>query len=217
MDKADSNSTKPKQQDHVVLLSHPIATRLNLRRRCRLCLLIATALILGLGLLFLILGLTVFKAKRPITTVDSLSLSDLDFSVNLAAGLGVHLNATLDVGISVRNPNRVGFRYSHSTAFLRYRGNDVGFVPVPDGRIGARETRQLNLTLTLMADRLLSNSAMYSDLISGTLPFQTYIRISGHVRILVKIHVVTYTTCDLQIDLGNRALSQQSCHYKTKL
>ncbi|KAI3473067.1 hypothetical protein Pfo_030359, partial [Paulownia fortunei] len=175
-----------------------------------------TAVILGLGLLFLILGLTVFKAKRPVTTVNSVSLDDLDFSVDIAR-LRVLLNVTLGVGISVNNPNRVGFKYTNSTAFLRYRGNDVGEVPVPSGKIGARDTRSLNLTLTLMADRLLSNSALYSDVISGTLPFQTYIRIAGKVRILFNIHVVTYTTCDLEINLANRTLSNQKCHYKTKL
>lgn len=214
----DDSSTKPKQQDqmgsHSINTSNSSSER---RRRCRLCLLVAALVIVGLGLLLLILGLTVFKAKRPITTVDSVSLADLDFSVDLAGGLRVHLNATLDAGISVRNPNRVGFTYSHSTAFLRYRDTDVGEVPVPDGEIGPRQTRPLNLTLILMADRLLSNSAFYSDVISRTLPFQTYIRIAGHVRLLIKIRVVTYTTCDLEIDLANRALSHQSCRYRTKL
>ncbi|XP_051131815.1 uncharacterized protein LOC127251909 [Andrographis paniculata] len=181
-----------------------------------LCPLVAAAVVMGVGLLFLVLGLTVFKARRPTTSVDSVSLSHLDASLDLAS-LRVNLNVTLDIGLAVGNPNRVGFRYSRSTAFLRYRGNNVGEVPVPDGKIGARETRPLNLTLTLMADRLLSNSALYSDITSGTLPFQTHIRIAGRVRMLFKIHVVTYTTCDLQIELADRALSQQKCRYKTKL
>ncbi|KAK6118167.1 hypothetical protein DH2020_048068 [Rehmannia glutinosa] len=145
-----------------------------------------------------------------------LSLDDLDFSLDIAR-LRVFLNVTLDIAISVNNPNRVGFKYTNSTAFLRYKGNDVGEVPVPAGKIGARDTRSMNLTLTLMADRLLSNSALYTDVISGTLPFQTYIRLAGKVRILFNIHVVTYTTCDLDIDLANRNVSSQKCHYKTKL
>ncbi|KAI3472958.1 hypothetical protein Pfo_030039 [Paulownia fortunei] len=208
----ESSSRSTKQEDK--LMGSPKHRRTNTRRRC-ICLWV-TAVILGLGLLFLILGLTVFKAKRPVTTVNSVSLDDLDFSVDIAR-LRVLLNVTLGVGISVNNPNRVGFKYTNSTAFLRYRGNDVGEVPVPSGKIGARDTRSLNLTLTLMADRLLSNSALYSDVISGTLPFQTYIRIAGKVRILFNIHVVTYTTCDLEINLANRTLSNQKCHYKTKL
>ncbi|KAL3839913.1 hypothetical protein ACJIZ3_024504 [Penstemon smallii] len=185
------------------------------KRCCCICVWITSA-ILGLGLLFLILGLTVFKAKRPVTKINSVGLSDLDVSLDLAR-LRVVLNVTLDIGVSVENPNRVGFRYTNSTAYLRYRGNDVGEVPIGAGRIGARDTRALNLTLTVMADRLLSNSDLYTDALSGTLPFQTYIRMEGKVKILFSIHVVTYTTCDLEIDVLNRTISNQKCRYRTKL
>lgn len=216
---AESSSRPPKQEDKLMhspkhRTTYAAAAATTTRRRC-ICLWV-TALILGLGLLLLILGLTVFKAKRPLTTVNSVALDDLDFSLDITR-LRVLLNVTLDLGISLTNPNRVGFKYSNGTAFLMYRGNDVGEVPVPAGKIGARDTRSLNLTLTLMADRLLSNSALYSDVVSGTLPFQTYIRIAGKVRILFNIHVVTYTTCDLEISVANRTLSNQKCHYKTKL
>ncbi|GER55687.1 late embryogenesis abundant protein [Striga asiatica] len=145
------------------------------------------------------------QVKRPRTSVDFVSLEDLDSSFDFAR-LRLHLNLTLDLRISVTNPNRVGFRYTTSTALLRYRGGEVGQVPVPAGRIGSRDTHTLNLTLTLMADRLLTNSAVYSDAISGTLPLQTYVRLAGKVRILFNFHVVTYTTCDLEIALLNRTV-----------
>lgn len=185
------------------------------RRRIYICLCLI-AFILGLGLLCLILGLTVFKAKRPTTTVDSITLSDVDFSVDVL-GLRVSLNLTLDTDVTLRNSNRVSFKYSNSTCYLRFKGNDVGEVPVPAGRIGARDTRRLNLTLSLMADRLLSSSEFYSDVVSGTLPLQTYIRMSGKVRILFSFHVVAYSTCDLVIDLTSRSIANQSCHYRSKL
>ncbi|XP_073053988.1 uncharacterized protein [Primulina eburnea] len=185
------------------------------RRRKYICLCLIAS-VLGLGLLFLILGLTVFKAKRPTTTVDSITLSDVDFSVDVLR-LRVSLNLTLDTDVTVKNPNHVSFKYSNSACYLRFQGNDVGEVPIPTGHIGARDTRGLNLTLSLMADRLLSNSDFYSDVVSGMLPLQTYIRISGKVRILFSIHVVAYSTCDLVIDLRSRSIANQSCHYRSKL
>ncbi|XP_027173397.1 uncharacterized protein LOC113773067 [Coffea eugenioides] len=172
--------------------------------------------ILVVGLVMLILGLTVFKAKRPVTTVNSVSLRDIDVSVDVFR-LRVLLNVTLDANIAVNNPNRVGFHYANSTAILKYRGQDVGQVPIPAGHIGPRQTLPMNITLTLMADRLLSNSNLYRDVLSGTLPLTTFTRISGYVRILFKIHVVSYTTCDLDVDVGNRRLTNQTCHYRTKL
>ncbi|XP_073049266.1 uncharacterized protein [Primulina eburnea] len=197
-------------------LAYKKERKLTRKRRKRYICLCLIAFILGLGLLCLILGLTVFKPKRPTTTVDSITLSDVDFSVNLLP-LRVSINLTLDTGVTVRNPNRVSFKYSNSTCYLRFKGNDVGEVPLPAGSIGARDTRGLNLTLSLMADRLLSNSEFYSDVVSGTLPLQTYLRISGKVRILFSFHVVTYSNCDLIIDLGSQRIVNQSCHYRSKL
>lgn len=189
------------------------ATKSTNRKRICLC---VTAVTLALGLLLLILGLTVFKAKHPTITVNSVALEDLDFAIDITL-LRVLLNVTLDVSVSVKNPNRVGFKYHDSTAILRHRGNDVGSVPVPAGRIGSDTRKTMNLTLTLMADRLMADRSLYSDVLSGTVPFETYIRISGKVRLIVSIHVVSEATCDFDINLLNRTLSNMNCHYKTKL
>ncbi|KAG8365115.1 hypothetical protein BUALT_Bualt18G0070800 [Buddleja alternifolia] len=150
------------------------------RRSICLCAASTTAVAVALCLLLLILGVTVFKAKHPITTVNSIAIADLDFAGD-AANLRLHLNVILNTSVTVTNPNRVGFTYTNSTAVLKYRGNDVGEVPIPAGTIAARGARDMNLKLTLMADRLLSNSDFYSDVVSGTLPLQTYIRMSGKV------------------------------------
>nr|XP_033511526.1 uncharacterized protein LOC108944785 isoform X1 [Nicotiana tomentosiformis] len=183
-------------------------------RRGRNCCFICLAILLLLGLLFLILGLTVFKAKKPVITVNSVSLRD--FSVDI---LQVHLNVTLQVDLSVKNPNRVGFKYDSTSAILQYKGQVVGDAPIPSGGIGSRETRPMNITLTVMADRLFSNSSLYSDFRSGSgmVPLTTYVKLSGVVRVLFKIHVKTTTSCDLYIDVLNRKLANQTCHYKTKL
>ncbi|XP_059306360.1 NDR1/HIN1-like protein 6 [Lycium ferocissimum] len=186
------------------------------KRRGRNCCYICLAVILLLGLLFLILGLTVFKAKKPITTVNSVSLKDLDVSFDITR-LQVHLNITLQADLSVKNPNRVGFKYDPTSATLQYKGQTIGDAPVPAGSIGARETSPMNITLTVMADRLLSTNGLFSDVRSGILPLTTYVKLSGVVRVIFKIHVKTSTTCDLYIDVLNRKLANQTCHYKTKL
>ncbi|KAH7866324.1 hypothetical protein Vadar_018872 [Vaccinium darrowii] len=187
----------------------------NRKRRRNICL-VVIAVILGLVLLMVILGLTAFKAKHPVTTVNSVALEDLKLDLNM----GVYLNVTLDVNLSIKNPNKVGFKYTNSSALLNYRGQVVGEAPIPASKISAGQTMTMNLTLTILADRLISNPNLYSDVvISGTLPLSTFTRISGKVRILkiIKIHVVAYTTCDINIDVVNRSVTNQSCQYKTKL
>ncbi|XP_073159069.1 uncharacterized protein [Henckelia pumila] len=183
------------------------------RRRC-ICLSATAATVIGLLLLFLILGLTVFKPKDPIINVDSVALSGLHFSIH---NLRVYVNVTINTAVTVKNPNRVGFQHADSTAFLRYRGLEVGQGLIPAGKIGARDSRDMNITLTLFADRLAGDPDFYIDAISGKLPFQTYIRLPGKARLIFNIHVVAYATCDLEIHVLTQALASQTCHYRTKL
>ncbi|KAK7350348.1 hypothetical protein VNO77_08873 [Canavalia gladiata] len=177
-----------------------------------------TGVVIAIVMLMVILALTVFKAKHPVTTVDSVMLQDFHMSLDIAK-LKVDLNVTLDVDVSVKNPNKVGFKYSDSTAHLNYRGQLIGEVPISAGEISSGETKGFNLTLTIMADRLISNAQLYSDFTSGTLPLNTFIRISGKVSILgfIKVHVVSSTSCDFAVNLSNRTVGNQECQYKTKL
>jgi hypothetical protein len=177
-----------------------------------------TSVLIAIVLLIVILALTVFKAKHPVTTVDSLKLQDFNLNLDIAK-LRVDLNITLDVDVSVKNPNKVGFKYSNTTAHLNYRGQLIGEVPIIAGEISSGETKGFNLTLTIMADRLLSNSQLYSDITSGTLPLNTFLIISGKVSILgfIKVHVVSTTSCDFAVNTSNKTVGNQECQYKTKL
>ncbi|GJV27756.1 late embryogenesis abundant protein, LEA-14 [Tanacetum coccineum] len=192
------------------------SSRSSKHGRC-ICLSLALT-ILAIGLIILILALTVFKSKKPVTTVNSVVLNDVNATVNLIP-LRVSLNVSLDVTITVRNPNKVGFSYQNSSAALRYKGHDIGNVPIPAGKIGSDDSKQINLTLTIFADRLLTNIDVYGDVISGNFPVSTYTKIKGKVRILnlFNIHVVSTSTCDLKIDVLNQKIAKQSCHYKNKV
>uniref|UniRef100_A0A2P2MQX3 Uncharacterized protein MANES_08G167100 n=1 Tax=Rhizophora mucronata TaxID=61149 RepID=A0A2P2MQX3_RHIMU len=186
------------------------------RRRRNVCLGTTAAVILAVILLVVILAFTVFKAKRPVTTVDSVKLNNLRISFDFAK-LGVDLNVTLDVDLSVKNPNKVSFRYTNSSASLNYRGKQVGVVPIPAGEISADETKPMNLTVTVMADRLLSDSRLYSDAMTGVLPLNSFTRISGKVRILkiFNIRVISTASCDVTVLISNRTIGQQNCQYKS--
>nr|GMC97706.1 Harpin-induced 1, putative [Ipomoea batatas] len=147
------------------------------RKRRTVCLVVG-ALILLLVIIIIILAFTVFKAKKPVTTVDSVSLADLDLTFDILR-LAVRLNLTLDADVSVRNPNHVGFKYENSSVLLKYRGEDVGDAPIPAGKIGAGQTVPMNISLTIMADRLLTNNQLFTDVRAGTIPLSTFTRISG--------------------------------------
>ncbi|XP_038882665.1 uncharacterized protein LOC120073854 [Benincasa hispida] len=188
------------------------------RRRRNTCIGISIATVVLLVVLIVILAFTVFKAKRPITAINSVTLADLDVSLNLAR-VSVDINVTLIADVAITNPNKVGFSYSNSTAFLNYRGELVGEAPITAGRIDAGQRKEMNITLTIMADRLLKTTTVFSDVVAGTMPLNTYTRISGKVRILgiFNIHVVSTTSCDFNVSISERKVGDQQCNYHTKI
>ncbi|OUZ99645.1 Late embryogenesis abundant protein [Macleaya cordata] len=122
-------------------------------------------------LLIVILGFTVFRAKHTITTVNSIKLKGFWMSLDVPR-VGVDLNVTLNLDLSVKNPNKAGFKYGNGSTLLYYRGDVVGEAEIPAGEISPGETIGMNSTLTVLADRLISKSDVYSDVISGTLPLR---------------------------------------------
>ncbi|KAL4606543.1 hypothetical protein ACB092_09G110400 [Castanea dentata] len=187
------------------------------RNRTCCCIGTTICIIIAIVILILILAFTVFKPKRPVISYNNMSVKDLDVSFDITK-FKVYLNVTLDVDLSVKNPNEAGFKYSDSTAFINYRGQLVGEVPIPADQISAGETKAMNVSLTLLADRLLSNSDIYSDVKSGVVPLNSYIRLPGKVKILgFKIHAVSTSSCDFSVYTSNRTIGDQSCQYKTKL
>ncbi|KAK4755466.1 hypothetical protein SAY87_009223 [Trapa incisa] len=191
---------------------------LRRRRRWLTCCGATVAALIGVALVAVILAFTVFKPKQPVTTVDSVGIKDLAISVDLLR-LRLDINVTLDVGVSVKNPNKVSFRYKNSSALLSYRGREVGEAPIPADKISAGETKPMNLTMTLLADRLLTDSHLYSDVISGQVPLSTSWKISGRVKALkiFPIHVVSAASCELTLFVAKRTVGNQRCEYKTEL
>lgn len=195
----------------------PLPTPRNGRKQRRNKCLAAIALILGIFLTLLILGLTGFKVKRPVTTIHSVVLKELQTSLDIPR-LKAYFNISLDMNLSIKNENKIGFKFTHSCVFLNYRGQVVGDVSIPAGKISADKTVYMDLTVTFMADRLLLMSDLYADVISGTLPVRMSTRISGKVIIgIFKIHAASYTSCDIIIDVKNKSVAKQTCHSKTKL
>ncbi|GAB2303247.1 hypothetical protein Dimus_037242 [Dionaea muscipula] len=182
-------------------------------RRCGGICVVGSFVFTLMVVILVILGWTVLKVRRPVTTVNSVSLQDFQFSLGSLPQINPKINLTLAADVSIKNPNILGMKYTNSSAYVGYRGGVVGQAPLPAGSISGGQTLPLNLTITFMADRLISNSQFLSDVVSnGTLPLTAYTQISGKVSILFfKIHVVSYTTCHLVISVANRNISSNDC------
>lgn len=187
------------------------------RRKCIIIWSSVIGVILLIALILLILSLTVFKPKKPIITVNSVAIKDLDVSLN-PLQLNFSLNLSLALDLTIQNPNKVGAKYQSSSATLRYNGKDVGDVPIPAGRIGSDGKKDMNLTLTVFADKLISDSNVYGDILRGDLLFSTYAKIKAKVRVLFfHISVTSTSTCDVNVDIRSRGIRNQTCHYKNTI
>ncbi|KAG1338907.1 putative Late embryogenesis abundant protein [Cocos nucifera] len=188
------------------------------RHRWRCCVLISAAVLLFVALLLLVLGLTVFRPRHAVTTINSVHLAGLRAGLDVP-NLGVDLNVTLDLDITASNPNHASFRYGNGSADLYYRGNLVGEAAIPPGEVAAGGSVRTEVLLTVMAGRLIGKSAVYADVISGSLPFTTTTEIPGRVTVfgVFKHHMVTSSTCDIVVNVRNRSVENTDCKYKTKL
>ena len=82
-----------------------------------MCLVVALCVAIALVLLGVILALTVFKPRHPITNVDSVRLQNMSLGMDMFS-MSVNVNLTLEVDVSVNNPNKLGFNYYNSSAQL---------------------------------------------------------------------------------------------------
>lgn len=188
------------------------------RGRTRSFVVTFSVVVIVLILLVVMLALTVFKPRKPITRVDSISIKDLHTSLHLFE-MKLNVNLTLNVDVSVENRNKYGFKYYDGSSELNYRGELIGEAPIPNGELPPDETNRMNLTLTLMADRLLTNSHFISDVATGALPLNTLVRISGEVNIfgLIKLHAGATSSCDFSVGLANNTIMGNHCTSKTNI
>ncbi|KAM0953846.1 hypothetical protein DsansV1_C01g0004291 [Dioscorea sansibarensis] len=188
--------------------------RERLRRRC---VLISVATVIALGLLILILALTVFRVRAATTTVTAVHLSGFRVALN-ALSLSVDLNVTLDLAITATNPNHASFKYTEGSAELFYREILVGEVVIPPGEVAAEGIVYTDVVLVMLADRLITNSEVYSDVASGSVTMKTHTRIPGKVTVVgfVTLHMVLYTSCDVIINVVDQTVQNTNCSFRTE-
>lgn len=186
--------------------------------RMTTCLVVTLCAVIAVLLVLVLLAFTVFKPHQPISTVDSIKVEDMNLGMDIFS-MSLTVNVTLDVDVSVNNRNKFGFEYHNSSAQLNYRGTLIGEGPIPNGEILGDEIKGINLTLTIMADRLASNSGVTKDIASGSMPLNTLVRMFGIVKVLgfIKFNVASTSSCDFNLNIANRTIEDNKCTSTTKL
>ncbi|XP_062156580.1 uncharacterized protein LOC133864309 [Alnus glutinosa] len=188
------------------------------RKRCIKCCGYITALVLILAVVIVILIFTVFRVKDPIIKMNGVTVTRLELINNTTIPKpGVNMSLTADV--SVKNPNVASFKYSNTTTTLFYHGTVVGDARGPPGQAKAQRTMQMNITVDIITDRLVSSPNLPADVSSGLLTMSSYSRVPGRVKILgiIKRHVVVKMNCTLTVNISSEAIQEQKCKRKVSL
>lgn len=136
-----------------------------------------TALLLICIVIIIVLSFTVYNVQEPEVRMNGVTLINGTF----ANGGG---NVTLLADISVKNPNHFTFRYGNTTTIVYYHGIEIGESIAPAGKAKARRTMRLNVTMEIMAKRVVDNPKWTADLRDQDLDISSYTRMDGKVKIL---------------------------------
>ncbi|CAJ1937352.1 unnamed protein product [Sphenostylis stenocarpa] len=151
----------------------------NIRlRKFILCFGCATAIVVLLVVIVLVLGFTVYSVKEPEVRMNRVTLLSGTFAN------GATDNVTLLADISVKNRNAFIFRFGNATTDVYYDGAGIGVGASPSGKAKARRTIRVNTTIEIMAKKLLENPNMVTDLKDQAFNVSSYTRIHGKVKIL---------------------------------
>ncbi|KAI4338693.1 hypothetical protein MLD38_023719 [Melastoma candidum] len=158
-----------------------ISAEFDLHRRscCLRCCGCVTALLLILAVTTLVLFFTVLRIKDPVLTAEHVTFHQLLRSTSLGAS-----NFTVEITVSMRNPNAAAFRYENMTTRLYYGGEIVGEGGVvPPGKTGPRGRKQLNVTVEVEGGKVAGAERFVGDWRNGNLSFHTEMRVPGRVKL----------------------------------
>ncbi|PWA80179.1 late embryogenesis abundant (LEA) hydroxyproline-rich glycoprotein family [Artemisia annua] len=175
-------------------------------RKCTICCGIITAILLIIAVIMLILGFTVLHVKNPKINMNSVSIMGFDPP-------NVTTNLTVVADVSVKNTNVAAFKFEKSNSSLLYHGMVVGLGDIPRGVAKARRTLRLNVTFDVTVAKIVGKQEFQSDLGTGKLPFQSYTKINGRVKILniIKRKVTVTMNCSIGVNVTNGAIVDQDC------
>lgn len=158
-----------------------------------------------------ILALTVFRFKDPDIKLSAVTIENFS---NLS-GTPIRFNLTLREEIVFKNQNLGGFKYDKSEAILSYGGKTIGEEEISSGRIKMRHTKLVVVLIEAKFEGLGSDQNLSSDTNSMILTFNSYIKLSGKVNLMMislKKRRSREMNCTLMISLARQAIQDYSCH-----
>ncbi|EEF32651.1 uncharacterized protein LOC8264283 [Ricinus communis] len=163
------------------------------------------------AVVFVSLAFTIFKPKDPQVFLHPSGLENLQLA-------NITSNVTMDMVITIGNPNYGSFKFRNSTGYVNYRGDVVGEIPVAEDLVPARSKTNITTSADLMAGKIMTNPEFFGDFLLGNLNMTATAVLHGKVSVLkiFNLHATTFTTCYISVFVNSRDI-QSTCKSKIKL
>ncbi|KAG6437734.1 hypothetical protein SASPL_102660 [Salvia splendens] len=172
------------------------------------CSVFASAAVLVLATVAVILASTVFRLRGPILRIGNVTVG----SSRLIS------NVTLIADVWVKNPNFASIDYGNVTTTLFYRGVAVGESRAPPGTARARRSEMISATVVIMADQIMSQPDLDADIGSGLVNVSSDTRVGGKIDwAIFEKHVTMRMSCNVSINVTSREIQHHKCKRKIKL
>ncbi|KAI4322543.1 hypothetical protein L6164_022225 [Bauhinia variegata] len=179
----------------------------------RICLGVSALFTIILATVILTLVLTVFKPKDPHITVHLVGLEKLQIITPTP-----NSTETLDVDITIENPNYEAFRYKNSTAYIKFHDKDVAHVHLETKFVQARSQIYMRASANFHPAKLTADPNFWADIGNGTLNLTSTAALPGKVVMfkVIKLKGTVYNWCNFSINVSSMVAESQ-CISKIKI
>jgi hypothetical protein len=163
-----------------------------------LCCGVVVALLVVVAVVFVALYFTVFRPRPPRVVAKAVrtEVSTLDI-----LRFPPVINITVNVDVTVTNPNYASFRYGDVVTVVRYHGDGVGQTVMPAGEIGARATETVGVKVEVDTVRVWVNPHFPMEAFQGVLPFESNTEVVGKAVVMGRFKIRASSEVACMVDV----------------
>jgi len=184
------------------------------KERSGKCFVYVFSAIVILSIVVLAFAMIVLRFKISDVKLRSVTVKNLKYEGRGTAGQSPSFNATLVAEVTIKNTNFGRFKFDNSTLSVLYGGMNVGNRSIIHGRVKARETHEMNITVEVRSNRVMDTKNLSGDIEAGMLKLSSYAKLSGRVNLMniMRKRKTTEMNCTMILDLKRRAFQGLRCY-----
>ncbi|XP_060211034.1 late embryogenesis abundant protein At1g64065 [Lycium barbarum] len=200
--------------DQEMNLSKPINFYNNKKnQRSSKCFVHFLSTIVLISIVMLIFSMIFLRFKSPSFELDLINVQNLRFT-NSTNSSSFSMIMGAEIVVDNENFGRINFEDSSMSVFL-YDNITIGFANINVGRVDARKSKRMGISLKVRANDQLnhSNWNLSSDINSRTVKLTSFGEFRGKVKAMkiISRHKISVMNCTMNLNLTSQAIQDLLC------